>query len=179
MARNPASIPSLQGAERALVNALAVPDRNAFRQLLANDAVFFLPVEAHGPDAILEKWLPFLLSPETTLVLTVERSSTADSGEMGQTSGTFGIYGRTSKGMTTTPVGAFSMTWRLVDGQWKIATLSGGAKTGVRLQRGGVGPYLFGMSKAEVSQLADCSPYTNVSRTGAWSVRTTGSTADK
>ncbi len=167
LAAQPAAAPPLQSAERALISALAAPDRDAFRHLLASDAIFFLPVEAHGPDAILDKWSPFLFSRELTLVLTIATSSTADSGEMGQTSGTFGIYGRTSKGMTTTPVGAFSIAWRLVDGQWKIGTLSGGSKAGVRLvQRGGVGPYLFGMSKAEVSQVADCSPYTNVSRTG-------------
>lgn len=162
----PVSAPPLQAAERALITALTVPDRNAFQQFLSSDTVFFLPVEAHGPEAILQKWSPFLLSRELTLALTIETSSTADSGEIGQTSGTFGIYGRTSKGMTTTPVGAFSIVWRLIDGQWKIGTLSGGSKAAVRLvQRGGVGPYLFGMSKADVSQVADCSPYTNVSRT--------------
>ncbi len=167
LAAQPASAPPLQSAERALIEALTAPDREAFRQLLASDAVFFLPVEAHGPDAILDKWSPFLFSRELTLALTIQTSSTADSGEMGQTSGTYGIYGRTSKGMTTTPVGAFSIAWRLVDGRWKIGTLSGGGKSGVRLvERGGVGGYFFGMSKAEVSRVADCTPYTNVSRTG-------------
>jgi len=123
-----AVVPPLQAAERALVNALMVPDRDAFRQLLASDAVFFLPVEARGPDAILEKWRPFLVSPEVRLALTIESSTISDSGDVGQTSGTVGVYGRTSKGMSTTSLGAFSIVWRLVDGQWKVWSLSRGNK---------------------------------------------------
>ena len=130
----PAS-PPLAAAEGALIQALALPDRDAFRQLLAPDAVFYLPVETHGPDAITEKWLPFLLDPALTLVLTIETSTTAESGEMGQTTGMFAIYGRTNKGMRTTPAGTFSIVWRRVEGSWKIGTLSGAGKGGVRLVR--------------------------------------------
>jgi ketosteroid isomerase-like protein len=116
--------PPLGMAERALVNALMLPDSDAFRQLLAADAVASLPVEARGADAIVEKWQPFLKSREVTLALTIESSATAASGETGETLGTFAIYGRTAKGMSTTQVGAVSIAWRLVDGQWKIGTLS-------------------------------------------------------
>jgi hypothetical protein len=166
-AQTPPAPPPLEAAERALVQALSLPDRESFRQLLAPDAVFFLPAEAHGPDAITGKWLPFLLDPALTMVLTIETSTTARSGEVGQTSGTFAINGRTNIGVRTTPGGSFSIVWHLVEGRWKIHTLRGGGKGGVRLvQRGGVGGFLFGMSQSEVSRVADCHPYTNVSRTG-------------
>lgn len=160
-------VPPLADAETALVRALAAPDREAFKQLLAPDAMFLFPVEARGPEAIIEKWLPFLLDPSLTLALAIETSTTAKSGELGQTAATFAINGRTNKGMRTTPAGTFSIAWRLADGQWKIATLSGAGKGGIKLARsGGVGKYRFGMSRTEVSQIADCQPYTNVSRTG-------------
>ena len=43
----------------------------------------------------------------------------------------------------------------------------GAGKGGVKLIRqGGVGGFRFGMSRTEVSGVADCQPYTNVSRTG-------------
>lgn len=124
--------PPLGMAERALVNALMLPDRDAFRQLLATDAVVSLPVEARGPDAIVEKWQPFLQSKDVTLALTIERSATAESGNTAETLGTFAIYGRTAKGMSTTQVGAVSIAWRLVDGQWKIGTLSRTGKAGAK-----------------------------------------------
>jgi ketosteroid isomerase-like protein len=158
---------TLQAAERGLVTALALPDRNAFREFLAPDTVFYFPVEARGPEAITEKWLPFLLDPALTLVVTIDSSTTAQSGEMGQTAATFAIKGRTNKGMQTTPAGRFSIVWRAVAGRWKIATLSGTGKGGIKLvRRGGVGGFQFGMSRTEVSGVADCQPYTNVSRTG-------------
>ena len=124
--------PPLGMAERALVNALMLPDSDAFRQLLAADAVVSLPVEARGADAIVEKWQPFLKSREVTLALTIESSATAASGDTAETLGTFAIYGRTAKGMSTTQVGAVSIAWRLVDGQWKIGTLSRTGKAGAK-----------------------------------------------
>jgi ketosteroid isomerase-like protein len=122
----------LAAAERALVNALMLPDPQVFRQLLADDSVFLVPAEARGPDAILDKWSPFLSTREVRLALTIENSMTDESGATGETSGTFAVYGRTNKGMHTTPLGAFSIAWRLVDGEWKIASLTNGSKTGTK-----------------------------------------------
>ena len=161
------AVPPLKAAEGALVAALAAADQNAFRRLLGPDTVFYFPVEARGPEAIVAKWLPFLLDPALTLVLTIDTSTTAESGEMGQSTATFAIKGRTNKGVQTTPAGSFSIVWRVVEGQWKIATLGGAGKGGVKLARqGGVGRFLFGMSRTDVSGVSDCQPYTNVSRTG-------------
>ena len=134
-AQTPPAPPPLETAERALVQALSLPDRESFRQLLAPDAVFFLPVEAHGPDAITGKWLPFLRDPALTMGLTIETSTTATSGEIGQTSGTFAINGRTNIGMRITPGGTFSIVWHLAEGSWKIHTLSGAGKGGARGKR--------------------------------------------
>ncbi len=114
----------LEVAERALVNALMLPDRDAFRQLLATDAVALVPAVAYGPDAIVEKWRPFLSSPEVRLAPIIETSVMAESGEQAETSGSFTVYGRTRNGMGTTPAGTFSIVWRLVNGQWKIVRLT-------------------------------------------------------
>jgi hypothetical protein len=124
LAAQTTSAPPLQTAERALVNALMIPDRDAFRQLIAPDAVFSIPAEARGPDDIVEKWLPFLLNRDVTLALTIETSTTAESGNSGQTSGTLAIYGRSTHGMSMTPAGSFSIAWRLVDGEWRIEALT-------------------------------------------------------
>jgi ketosteroid isomerase-like protein len=125
----PAS-PPLESAERALVNALLRPDSDAFRQLIAEDAVFLLPSEARGPEAIVEKWRPFLSGTDARMALTIENSTTA--GNTGQTSGSLAVYARTTKGMSTTPVGGFFIDWRLVDGQWKIGSLTRGSSPRVR-----------------------------------------------
>jgi ketosteroid isomerase-like protein len=123
-AQTTAATPPLQSAERALVNALMIPDREAFRQLIAPDAVFSIPGDASGPDAIIEKWRPFLLNRDVTVALTIEASMIGESGDSGRTSGTLAIYGRTNNGMSMTPVGSFSIAWRLVDGQWRIGALT-------------------------------------------------------
>ena len=125
--------PRLEAAERALVNALMRPDGDALRQLLAADSVFLVPSEAHGPDAILERWRPFLSGTDARIALTIESTTIAESGATGQTTGTLHVWARTNKGMSTTPVGVFSIDWRLVDGRWKIATLARGAKGRTRL----------------------------------------------
>ena len=120
--------PQLETAERALVNALLRPDGDAFRQLLAADAVFLVPAEAHGPDAIVDKWRPFLSGSDARLALTIESSTTDESAATGHTTGTLAVYARTAKGMSTTPVGVFSIGWRLVDGEWKIGALARAGK---------------------------------------------------
>ncbi len=126
------ALPPLDAAERALVKALMLPDPDAFRQLLASDAISTLPAEAHGPDAIVEKWRPFLSSSEVRLAPIIESSTTAQSGSMAQTSGTLTIYGRTTNGMRTTPAGTFAILWRLVDGEWKIGMLTRAGQTGIK-----------------------------------------------
>ena len=126
------ALPPLDAAERALVKALMLPDPDAFRQLLASDAVSTLPAEAHGPDAIVEKWRPFLSSAEVRLAPIIESSTTAQSGAMAQTSGTLTIYGRTTNGMRATPAGTFAILWRLVDGEWKIGMLTRAGQTGIK-----------------------------------------------
>jgi ketosteroid isomerase-like protein len=122
--------PPLETAERALVNALLRPDGDAFRELIADDAVFLLPTEARGPEAIIEKWRPFLEGTEARMALTIESSTTA--GTTGHTSGSVAIYARTANGMSTTPVGGFAIGWRLVDGQWKIGSLTRAGKVATK-----------------------------------------------
>ena len=159
--------PSLQDAERAFAEALLRHDRSAFVAAFAPDAECSLPSVKRGPEAIASSWLPFLIDPGTTMVLTSSRVTTAPSGDVGDSTGTFAIRGRTSNGIQTIPGGTYSIGWRLLDGHWKITTLSGSGKAHDKpAARGGVGHFLFGMTRAEVSQIPDCRPYTPVSATG-------------
>jgi ketosteroid isomerase-like protein len=158
---------SLQEAERALEAALERHDRPAFVAMFAPDAECTLPSVAHGPEAIANLWLPFLIDPGTTLILTATEVVTAQAGDTGTTSGTFAIRGRTPNGIQTIPGGTYSIGWRVIDGRWKISTL-GGSGNGARKtpDLGGVGPFRFGMTRGEVSGVVDCRPYTSVAVTG-------------
>ena len=122
------STPSLQDAERAFSDALLRHDRAAFVAAFAPDAECSLPTLKRGPEAIASSWLPFLIDPGTTMVLTSTRVTTAPSGDVGDSTGTFAIRGRTSNGIQTIPGGTYSIGWRLLDGQWRITTLAGSGK---------------------------------------------------
>ena len=133
------SFPSLQDADRAFAEALLRHDRAAFVATFAPDAECSLPTVKRGPEAIANSWLPFLIDPGTTMVLTSTRVTIAPSGDVGDSTGTFAIRGRTSNGIQTVPGGAYSIGWRLLDGHWKIVTLSGSGKAHDKpAARGGV-----------------------------------------
>jgi ketosteroid isomerase-like protein len=169
---------SLAEAERTFINALASHDRAAFTAMFADDAESTLPSVTHGPEAIANMWLPFLIDPGTTMILATTSVATAPAGDTGTSSGTFAIRGRTNNGVQTIPAGTYSITWRLVEGHWKIARLSGGSGKGASapasrsesisetVDRGGVGPFRFGMTRDEVSRVRDCAPYVPVTVTG-------------
>jgi len=77
------------------------------------------------PDAIEASWLPFLIDPGTTMVLTCVDVRPAVSGDGGTTTGTLAVTGRTNQGVQTVPLGTYVIEWTMVDGQWKIRTLGG------------------------------------------------------
>ena len=155
---------SLEDAEHALNDALGRHDKAAFEQLLTPDAVFFLPKKAHGPEAISNEWLPFLLATGPTMMLTTGDSS--QNGDLAFTSGTFAISGQTNNGFATIPAGQYSIVWRLTHGSWKIVSLNGASNGKVRLvPRAGVGAFRFGMTRDEVIAVPDCKPYSNVAQT--------------
>jgi ketosteroid isomerase-like protein len=158
---------SLQEAERAFADALANHDRGAFVAMFAPDAESTLPSIGRGPEAIANAWLPFLIDRGTTMILTSTEVVTATAGETGTSSGTFAIRGRTGNGIQTVPAGTYSLTWRLLDGRWKITSLSGSGN-GARpaADSGGIGRFRFGMTRDEVSRVPDCEPYTQVAVTG-------------
>jgi ketosteroid isomerase-like protein len=162
-----ARTPSLQEADRAFADALQRHDRAAFVALFALDAECSLPSLKRGPEAIANAWLPFLIDPGTTMVLTHTGATLDTSGETGSTTGTLAIRGRTNNGVQTIPAGNYSIAWRLVDGHWRISALDGSSnKSGRTADRGGVGRFRFGMTRGEVSQVPDCQPYTSVAVTG-------------
>src|SRR5205823_1234697 len=103
---------------------LARHDKGAFEQLLTQDAVFFLPRKAQGPEAISNAWLPFFIETGPTMVLTTDDASIGQ-GDLGFTSGTFAISGQTSNGIATIPAGQYSIVWRFQRGSWKIVSLNG------------------------------------------------------
>jgi len=138
-ARAQAPAPSLGDAERAFTEALMRHDRAAFVALFLPDAEASFPVAKQGPEAIANEWLPFLIDPGTTMVLTSTGVLTAPSGDMGNTTGTFAIRGRTQNGIQTIPAGTYSIVWKLVAGQWQISTLAGSAGgTSTARDQGGV-----------------------------------------
>jgi ketosteroid isomerase-like protein len=158
---------SLQEADRAFADALMRHDRPAFVALFAADAESSLPSPKKGPEAIANSWLPFLIDQGTTMILTNTGVAMDPGGETGTTTGTFDIRGRTNNGIQTIPGGNYSIAWRIVDGQWRISSLAGSRRESTTAaDRGGVGRYRFGMTRAEVSRVADCQPYTNVAVTG-------------
>jgi hypothetical protein len=158
---------SLEDAERAFADALLRHDRSAFAGLFASDAESSLPVAKYGPEAIADSWLPFLIDPGTTMLLTSTSVTTAPTGDVGNSTGTLAIRGRIGNAIQTLPVGSYSIAWRVVDGRWKISKLGGTFDTRREtVERGGVGGFRFGMTRQEVSQVTDCHPYSHVAVTG-------------
>jgi ketosteroid isomerase-like protein len=169
-----APTPPLEEAERTFGDALLRHDRAAFVAMFAPDAESSFPAARHGAESIAELWLPFLIDPGTTMLLTSTGTMTAKSGDIGSSTGTMTVRGRTGSGIQAVPLGTYAITWRLIGGQWKIAMLGGTVSspstpqspTIARRDRGGVGPFRFGMTRSEVTQVSECQPYTNVSVTG-------------
>jgi ketosteroid isomerase-like protein len=162
-----ASTSALQSADRAFADALIHHDRAAFVAMFAPDAESTLPVLKRGPEAIADAWLPFLIDPGTTMIFTNVDVTAEESGDTGTSLGTFAIEGRTQGGVKTIPVGKYTIAWRVIDGHWRISRLAG-SRDDVRktAERGGVGPFRFGMTREEVSSVTDCEPYTAVRVTG-------------
>jgi ketosteroid isomerase-like protein len=159
--------PSLQDAELAFAAALDKHDRAAFVAMLAPDAESTLPTAVRGPEAVANSWLPFLIDPGTTLILTSTAAATSAAGDTGTSSGTFAIRGRTGNGVQTIPAGTYTLNWRLVEGRWKITAIGGGGRGERRADAGGgTGAYRFGMTRNDVTRVADCAPYTPVAVTG-------------
>jgi ketosteroid isomerase-like protein len=154
-------------AEHALIDALLRHDRAAFQQLLTPESVFLFPKRTEGPEAIGNAWLPFLIDGGPTMVITSEGVAMSTSPDRGSSTGTFAIRGQTGTGVRTVPAGTLLISWRRINGAWKVSALEGASNGSVTLARaGGVGGFRFGMSPAEVSSVPDCQPYSNVSRTG-------------
>jgi ketosteroid isomerase-like protein len=157
----------LRQAERAFADALVNHDRAAFAAMFAADAESTLPSVTRGPEAIANAWLPFLIDHGTTMLLTTTEVVTTAAGDSGTSAGTFAIRGRSRNGIQTTPAGTYSIGWRLLDGRWKIATLNGsGNRAPEAGNRGGVGPFRFGMTGDDVTRVRDCHPYSPVAITG-------------
>ena len=62
---------SLSAAADSFAAALANHDRAAFVATFADDAQSTLPTATRGAEAIADAWLPFLIDPGTTMILTV------------------------------------------------------------------------------------------------------------
>jgi ketosteroid isomerase-like protein len=129
-ARAQTPAPSLEAAEQAFADTLLNHDRPAFMATFTADAECSLPTKKHGPEDIAKAWLPFLIDPSTTMLLTSTKVVVDRAGEVGSTTGTFAIRGRTSAGVRTIPAGTYSIVWRLVDGRWRIGALSGSGNAG-------------------------------------------------
>ena len=157
----PPQLPALKTAQTALIDALTRQDRAAFERFLAPDAFFMIPFATHGAEAIVQLWLPLLTPGRGSVTMTAGDPIIAGSGDLAYTTGTLALKTQVSN---VAQNGEYVAVWRLVDGNWKLAVLSGGSASAVRL--GGVGGYRFGMTLDDVRMVSDCMPYTNVSQTG-------------
>ena len=157
---------TLQDADRAFADTLARHDRTAFAQSFSPEAECSLPTMKRGRDAIADSWLPFLIDPGTTMILTPTDVTADPSGDTGTTKGTLAVRGRTNNGIQTVPLGTYVIAWRVIDGRWTIMSLTGSLNKGETSENaGGVGPFRFGMTRAAVRAVPDCQPYTDVSVT--------------
>jgi ketosteroid isomerase-like protein len=152
---------ALKAAQTGLIDALSRQDRAAFEKYLAADAFFTIPFATHGADAIVQLWLPLLTPGRGSVTMTAGDPVTAGSGDLAYTTGTLALKTQVSN---VAQNGEYVAVWRLIDGNWKLAVLSGGNASAGRL--GGVGGYRFGMMLDDVRMVSDCMPYTNVSQTG-------------
>src|SRR3954469_20960892 len=93
--------PPLQSAERAFADTLMRHDRAAFAAMFTPDAECSVPVLTRGPEAITKSWILFLVDPGTTMMFESKEVTTEPSGDVGHTSGTMAIRGRTNAGIQT------------------------------------------------------------------------------
>ena len=163
-ARSTPAPPALIDAIRSLDDALANHDRDAFAKLIAPDAVFTLPAPTRGADAIVKAWLPFLMAGGNTMTLTSSSPDTAASADLAYVAGSFTITGRSTGSPVVDARGEYIAVWRLIEGHWQLAALSGTGRATVPAA-GGLGGYRFGMTLDEVRRVGDCHPYSNVSQT--------------
>jgi ketosteroid isomerase-like protein len=152
---------ALKATQAALIDVLTRQDRAAFERFLAPDAFFMIPFATHGAEAIVQLWLPLLTPGRGSVTMTAGDPVIAGSGDLAYTTGTLALKTQVTN---VAQNAEYVAVWRLVDGNWKLAVLSGGAARNVRL--GGVGGYRFGMTLDDVRKVSDCAPYTNVSQTG-------------
>jgi ketosteroid isomerase-like protein len=158
----PPQLPALKAAQTALIDALSRQDRTAFERSLAPDAFFMIPFATHGVEAIVQLWLPLLTPGRGSVTMTAAGDPViAASGDLAYTTGTLALKTQVTN---VAQNAEYVAVWRLIDGTWKLAVLSGGSTRDVRL--GGVGGYRFGMTLDDVRMVSDCAPYTNVSQTG-------------
>src|SRR5258705_5024342 len=154
--QEPAFTPDVHAAERRFADALQRHDAAAFQQLVAADAVFFIPGVLQGREAIFQGWLPFLANNASTLVL--EPVSVSGQGDVIVTEGRFSITGN---GPVRPVVNAvYLAVWTRGAAGWTIHSFSGGAPPPPRASTapsplrasGGLGDYRFGMSRQQVRQ---------------------------
>jgi hypothetical protein len=164
--RSLSGVQALAVAEHALIDALMRHDRAAFQKLLTPDSAFFFPRMSEGPEAIVEAWTPFLSEGGPTLEI-ISDGVTVSSATRGSSTGSFAIRGEADEDLRSISAGRLSITWRRVNGGWKVSALDGAGEGGVRLTPvGGVGNFRFGMSREQVLRVPDCKPYSNVPSTG-------------
>ena len=160
--------PSVTDAQAALVAALTRHDQSAFEQLVAPDAVFFLPSLHQGRQQISQTWLPFLLAGSgLTITLVPATAVVAESQDLAYTTGTFAFSGSTDKEVGP-PTGEYFAAWRFKDGKWMVQAFTGAARAAKTAAppAGGVGACTFGMTRDQVRHVDACEPYLDVPSTG-------------
>ena len=123
----PAEKAAVVAADEALAAAVATGDREAFRALLADEALFLGGGVSRGRVAILASWAP-LLDPDSGIQLewAPDQVRVASSGDLAYTVGEYRMTRRDSAGDLVVTEGIYVTVWgRGGDGRWRVLVDAG------------------------------------------------------
>jgi len=111
-------------ADIAFNDAVSAQDFEAFKNLIAEDAVFYgSRGRTEGRAAVAEKWAGFFLPEEKGSLTWAPKTAVASaSGDMAYTLGVWEGKGKNPKGEAVVKHGEYVTIWRKgADGQWRAA----------------------------------------------------------
>jgi ketosteroid isomerase-like protein len=111
----------LLAVDSSFADTVAERDLEAFREMVAQDAVFFGRETLRGREDVVEGWGP-MFDPDSgvTLRWRPHAAEAASSGDLGFTLGEYRLTQRSSGGQVETASGSYVTIWRRgPDGRWR------------------------------------------------------------
>lgn len=117
---------SLRQSEIDFARSVRDKDRQRFRSLIAEEAIFVSGRSLRGREAIDRAWSVFFAEDGPELAWAPEVAEVLSSGDLGLTKGPYTLTSKNVEGKTVVEKGTFSSIWkRQPDGSWKIVFDSG------------------------------------------------------